>query len=146
VEVMMEDRLPVYLDCDIKDNREVYLTDTGDEEHQENFQFWVATYRPKINHLTPNAEFGGRMFETTGGEADFLHSQPEENIWTIANWEREDFLMPGFHLANRFGYFVTEVPFDPANPPHSIIVGRYLSEDGDELERMTPDEHEPPPS
>jgi hypothetical protein len=135
VQVMMQDRLPVYFGCDIKDNQEVYLTDTGPGEHEKNFEAWSEQYKPKCNHITASRGlYGGRMFETFGGELEFVRRQPVANVWTLVNWEREDFLIPGFHVANRLGYFVTETPFEGDEFSECIIVGRYFTEDEEELD------------
>jgi len=136
VQVMMQDRLPVYIDFDFKDNQEVYLTDTGSYEHERNFEEWSEQYKPIRNHLAPARNcYDGMMFETYGKELEFVRNQPEVNVWTLINWEREDLLIPGFHIVNRLGYFVTEIPFEGDMFSESIIVGRDLTEDEEDIER-----------
>jgi hypothetical protein len=135
VQVMMQDRLPVYIDFDIKDNQEVDLTDTGSDEHERNFEEWSEKYKPINNHLAPERScYDGMMYETDGKELEFVRSQPDANVWTLVNWEREDFLIPGFHIVNRLGYFVTQIPFTGEMFSECIIVGRDLTEDEEDLE------------
>ena len=45
------------------------------------FDEWVATYKPILNHIDTNASFDGTMFETYGDEVDFVKEQPENRIW-----------------------------------------------------------------
>lgn len=52
------------------------------------------------------------MFETYGPELDFVQSQEANKIWTIVDGDNDNtFYMAGYHLVNRIGYFVTEVPW-----------------------------------
>lgn len=135
VQVMMQDRLPVYIDFDIKDNQEVYLTDTGSDEHERNFKMWAEQYKPINNHLAPGRScYDGMMFETDGEELEFVRNYPDANVWTLVNWEREDILIPGFHIVNRLGYFVTQLPFKGEKFSECITVGRYLTEDEEDIE------------
>lgn len=73
--------------------------------------FWA--YQPKPNHLDPESEiWDGCMFETYGPELDFVKQQPNRHIWTLV--EADDsgwYILTGFHLVNRVGYFVTEKPW-----------------------------------
>ncbi len=69
-------------------------------------------YKPVQNHLNPDAPESGCMFETYGPELDFVQSQEANKIWTIVEGDNgNNFYMAGYHLVNRIGYFVTEVPW-----------------------------------
>jgi hypothetical protein len=84
---------------------------------------WFNTYKPIINHLDPNASFQtdegvGYMFETYGDEVEFVKKQNPNCIWTYGDGDDGGgYIWSGWHLVNRIGYFITEVPF----PDNTII-------------------------
>jgi hypothetical protein len=83
---------------------------------------WVATYKPILNHIEENASFDGYMFETYGDEVDFVKEQPENCIWMYGDGDDGgSYIWSGWGFVNRLGYFVTEVPF-PANTTIQIQV------------------------
>ena len=52
------------------------------------------------------------MFETYGAEIDFVRSQEPNLVWTIVEGDNDTmFFLKGFHLVNRLGFFITEVPW-----------------------------------
>lgn len=70
-------------------------------------------YKPVLNHLNPDAPETGHMFETYGQELDFVVSQDANKIWTLVDGDNGNiFYMAGYHLVNRIGHFVTEVPWE----------------------------------
>jgi hypothetical protein len=74
-------------------------------------QFWHH-FHPVKNHLDDNAAHEGCMFETYGAEIDFVRSQEPNKVWTIVEGDNDTmFFCKGFHLVNRLGFFVTEVPW-----------------------------------
>ena len=79
---------------------------------------WEAKYKPIINHLDENASFQnendeGIMFETYGEELEFVRSQNPLCIWTYHHGEsNSSYIGSGYHLVNRLGYFITEIPFE----------------------------------
>lgn len=75
------------------------------------YEDWVIWYSPKKNPIDPNSAFDGCMFETYGKEVAFVKEQPENTVWTLID-EEEMYLVPGFRLVNRIGYFICDVPFD----------------------------------
>ena len=82
------------------------------------FDEWVDTYKPIVNHIDTNASFdngyGGLMFETYGEEVDFVKEQPENRIWMYGDGDDGgSYIWNGWHIVNRIGYFVTEVPCPP---------------------------------
>ena len=83
------------------------------------FEDWVKQYKPIYNHIDKNASFqdesdNGLMFETYGDEVEFVKSQSPENIWTYGDGDDGGgYIWNGWHLVNRIGYFVTEVPCPP---------------------------------
>lgn len=104
------------------------------------FDEWSERFKPITNHLDSNASFSGMMFETFGGELDFVKSADPGVVWTYQNGESDDqllaklggytdedgcavvdrngepffvdfdFIGDGYHVVNRIGYFVTELP------------------------------------
>jgi len=75
---------------------------------------WVETYKPILNHIDINASFDGMMFETYGDEVDFVKEQPENRIWMYGDGDDGgSFVWSGWGFVNRIGYFITEVPCPP---------------------------------
>jgi len=73
---------------------------------------WVDTYKPILNHIDTNASFDGMMFETYGEEVEFVKAQDENRIWMYGDGDDGgSYLWSGWGFVNRIGYFITEVPF-----------------------------------
>jgi len=73
---------------------------------------WVNTYKPIINHIDTNASFDGMMFETYGDEVDFVKEQDVYHIWTYGDGDDGgSYVWNGWSFVNRIGYFITEVPW-----------------------------------
>jgi len=51
--------------------------------------------------------FGGCMYETYGEDVEYLKTIPNKRIWTIIDEGDEMFIIAGYHIVNRIGYFVT---------------------------------------
>jgi hypothetical protein len=94
---------------------------------------WEEQYRPIPNHLDSNASWQdedgvGVMFETYGEEVEFVKSQDTNCIWTYYDdGEGGTHVIAGWHLINRIGYFITEVPW--TDEWMSIKVGDWIDED-----------------
>ena len=75
-------------------------------------EFWEK-FKPVKNHFLPNgAPFSDCMFETFGEELEFVRKQKPEHIWTILEGDDDTlFYGAGYHLVNRLGYLITEVPW-----------------------------------
>jgi inhibitor of KinA sporulation pathway (predicted exonuclease) len=73
---------------------------------------FVKHYKPIQNTVTEGAPFGGTMFETFGKDKEFLQTQNPKCIWTFICEGNSEIISSGVWLANRIGYFVTEVPFE----------------------------------
>ena len=74
---------------------------------------WEATYKPISNHLDDNASFQdesgtGIMFETFGAEKEYVRTHPENKIWTYISEDDDIYIVAGWHVFDRVGYFVTE--------------------------------------
>lgn len=93
------------------------------------FEIWVDTFKPVKNTLDPHAA-DGITFETYGKELakveEALAANPE-TVWTLVDGDNGNlYVSQGYRRVNRQSYFITEVPYDPANPDH---VKRYGSRD-----------------
>jgi len=74
---------------------------------------WFDTYKPIKNHIDKAASVDGHMFETYGDELQFIKNQKELFIWTYGDGDDGGtYIWNGYHVVNRIGYFLTEVPFD----------------------------------
>lgn len=77
---------------------------------------WEDRFKPINNTFDDNASFDGIMFETYGEELDFVRShyyhQHTEHIWTYVDGDGGTYIINGYHLVNRIGYFVTEGQYD----------------------------------
>jgi hypothetical protein len=86
---------------------------------------WVATYKPILNHIDTNASFDGMMFETYGDEVEFVKTQDENRIWMYGDGDNGNtYIWSGWGFVNRIGYFITEVPC-PADTTIQIKVSDY---------------------
>jgi len=73
------------------------------------FNEFLETYTLVDNFYASDRPFEGKMFETFGKELDFVKSKINSNqVWTIIDSDGEWYVLPGFHIVNRLGYFVTE--------------------------------------
>lgn len=73
---------------------------------------WQEKYQPIENHMDPFGSWDGTMFETYGGELEFVSSQSPNLIWTWIVDGDDSTVVSGFHTVNRMGYFVCKVPFE----------------------------------
>ena len=83
---------------------------------------WFDIYKPIINHLQPDGEngsFNGCLFETYGKEDEYIRKFAKmypNRVWTILTGVgKNDVLAAGWHYVNRFGYMISEVPFEDPN-------------------------------
>ena len=84
---------------------------------------WVATYKPILNHIDKNASFDGLMFETYGDEVEYVKSKPQDRIWMYGQGDDGGlYIWSGWGFVNRIGYFISEKPV-PENTTIQIMVG-----------------------
>lgn len=80
------------------------------------YEEWVDKFKPIQNELSDNASFEGMMFETYGAELDYVLSitraNPLSRVWTYIDGEGGTYIVEGYRLVNRIGYFITEVPYE----------------------------------
>ena len=107
------------------------------------FEDWEYKYKPLLNHLDDNASFQnekgeGIMFETFGDELQYVlkiaNSEPSR-VWTYVDGDEGTWITNGYHLVNRIGYFITELPYDDkggTEPFLDVQVDSYDEYDPDE--------------
>jgi len=71
---------------------------------------WTRKYKPIKNPLV-EAPYDGKMFETFGPEFEFVKVTDPAKIWTLVDADGKLYVVDGFHICNRVGYFVTEVAY-----------------------------------
>jgi len=74
----------------------------------------VDQYQPIENPFDKDAGYEGCMFETYGEENEFVLDKLNRNtVWTLITGDNEDFwVIPGYHIVNRMGYFITTKPWE----------------------------------
>jgi hypothetical protein len=76
---------------------------------------WEATYRPVINILGEYGHGWGIMFETYGDDYATVLAVAEKQprrVWTWVDGDEHSYIVNGFRLVNRIGYFITEKEWD----------------------------------
>jgi hypothetical protein len=75
---------------------------------------WVDQYQPIQNPFDKNAGYEGCMFETYGEENEFVLDKLNRNtVWTLITGDNEEsWIIPGYHIVNRMGFFITTKPWE----------------------------------
>ena len=69
----------------------------------------IEDFKPINNKFRPEEQ----MFETFGKELEWVKDQPENKVWTLMDDDDGNLVITtGFHVVNRVGYYVTEIPWD----------------------------------
>jgi hypothetical protein len=74
------------------------------------YEEWKKKYKPIANHIDLG---NGYLFETYGPEHNYIkykNQKSPKTIWTLIDTKDadKDVIVPGYHLVNRLGYFITE--------------------------------------
>lgn len=94
-----------------------------------NYDKWKTLYKPVKNPATTeNESFEGTLFETFGEDAAFVMEQPQDKIWTLIEGDGFHGIQAGLHIANRMGYFITELPWEV----HDIEIDLEIPDDHEE--------------
>ncbi len=64
------------------------------------YEDFIQTYKPIINHLDNNASFDGYMFETYGEEVEFVKSQDPAKIWMYGDGDGGSYIWSGWGFVN----------------------------------------------
>ena len=74
--------------------------------------YWIDTYQPIKNTITPDSECDGEMFETYGADLTFVRAVATldpNRVWTYCDDDYGNVcIVSGYHLVNRIGYFITK--------------------------------------
>jgi hypothetical protein len=88
------------------------------EQHKKRkstaLETWQEKYKPVNNPLTRGNAYGNTFFESHGKEAAYVrkHAAKHPNtVWTYLTGDG-DVIQSGIHTVNRYGYFITEVPYE----------------------------------
>lgn len=89
----------------------------------EELDKWWEEYKPVPNHFcSENTEEQPSLvsyFETYGEELDYVYSKVNannaRNIWTWVDGDEGSYLVSGYHLVNRIGFFITEKMWSDEN-------------------------------
>jgi hypothetical protein len=89
------------------------------------FDEWCATYKPIPNNIVEDSSFDGTMFETYGDEVAFVKKADPAYIWMYGDGDDGgSYIWNGWHIVNRIGYFITEVPC-PVDTTIQVKVSSY---------------------
>jgi len=78
------------------------------------FDEWCATYKPIPKNIVEDSSFDGTMIETYGDEVAFVKKADPAYIWMYGDGDDGgSYIWNGWHIVNRIGYFITEVPCPP---------------------------------
>lgn len=71
---------------------------------------------PTKNVIDPEAwkhGWDGNLYETYGADEEYIKNYPDPTkIWTLVDCDGKFYILAGYHYVNRFGYFITEKPWD----------------------------------
>lgn len=99
------------------------------------YEEWVDRFKPIQNELSDNASFEGMMFETYGDELEHVLQVARKTngllVWTYIDGEGGTYIVDGYRLVNRIGYFVTQVPYE-----EDSVYEIQVSEDEEEEETV----------
>jgi len=76
---------------------------------------FIEEFKPVNNHIDKEAGWGGTLFETFGGELEYVFkmAQTTKRVWTIIEGDNEDlFFVSGFRTVNRIGFIITTKEYE----------------------------------
>jgi hypothetical protein len=78
------------------------------------YEEFIEKYKPVTNHLFKDRSLDNKMFETFGEELDYILKNIFKNIvWTVIEGEDDNwYISTGYHIVNRLGYIITEIPYE----------------------------------
>lgn len=80
------------------------------------YEDWKETYQPVTNKLESDRGYNNTMFETYGMELEFVKESDNELIWTLIDGENgNSWIVPGFHIINRQGFFICNMAWTDEN-------------------------------
>lgn len=76
----------------------------NDYTEYQGWDQWAEKYKP----VGPE---DSQMFETYGADLQTVLGTHHRYIWTWMQGDHSDIICAGYHLVNRLGYYITEVPW-----------------------------------
>ena len=101
------------------------------------YDAWVAEFKPMLNYIDPDSSFNQTMFETYGDEVEHVCDRAntpdtEPTVWTYIDGDDGTYIIDGYRIVNRIGYFITEKPAEP-NTIYEILVDKYDDENENDV-------------
>jgi hypothetical protein len=90
------------------------------------FDEWHDHYKPIKNWLRKDDDV--EMFETYDVEVGVVlgvNRFDQRKVWTLVDGDEGMWIINGFHYVNRFGYFITEVPYEGAEEYFEVLYDTY---------------------
>lgn len=72
---------------------------------------FVAKHQPIKTPITEDAPHDGCMFETFGEELMMVEKRDKREIFTLVEADGYEYVVAGFHVVNRLGYFIVKQPW-----------------------------------
>jgi hypothetical protein len=95
---------------------------------------WEEEFIPMENPFDTNASFNGAMFETFDVELGFVlgvNSLASQKVWTYVDGDGGTYIVDGYHLVNRIGYFITQNA-RPDDQFYEVIVSQDEPEESED--------------
>lgn len=97
------------------------------------YDAWEKEFKPMINYIDPDSAFNQTMFEIYGDEVEHVCDRSntpdtERTVWTYIDGDEGTYIVDGYHIVNRIGYFITEKSAD-ADTAYEILVDKYDDND-----------------
>lgn len=76
----------------------------NDYREYQGWDEWADKYKPVGTEDT-------KLFETYGKDLETVLGTDPRYVWTWMQGDMSDIVCAGYHLVNRLGYYITEVPW-----------------------------------
>jgi hypothetical protein len=74
------------------------------------YEKFVDDFEPYTNTMSDDRGYNNTMYETFSPEIDHVKAQNPEYIWTLIDGENNNsWIIPGFHIVDRIGYFICQI-------------------------------------
>jgi len=93
------------------------------------FEKWWKTYKPIKLRPWKSTPFGSALYDSWSEKekekaCQYANANPK-SIWTFMEHENRFYIVAGFGLANRIGYFLCKVPFEDECTAPEIALGPF---------------------
>lgn len=129
IDEFLKDRFISYTDgtIDVSTSDDGFVTRSLNVEYYDNakpydpMEQFEAIYCPVPNHLDSHASWDGYMFETYGDQLAYVRQQPLNNVWTIIEEDGCQYIVTGYRIVNRLGYFITNYSWESSKLSFKIF-------------------------